>query len=203
MNDQPSLPSGSLPQSALDQIFVAARTFGAWLPKEVPDALLHRLHDLCRLGPTAANSCPMRVVFVRSAAEKERLKPCLSPGNIEKTMAAPVTAIVAMDMEFYEKLPALFPHADARSWYAGNPVAIESNAVLNSSLQGAYLMVAARALGLDCGPMGGFDKEKVNAAFLAGTTWRANFLCNLGYGDAAKLHPRLPRLGFDEACRIV
>jgi nitroreductase len=118
-------------------------------------------------------------------------------------MAAPVTAIVAMDMEFYEKLPALFPHADARSWYAGNQAAIDSNAVLNSSLQGAYLIVAARALGLDCGPMGGFDKDKVNAAFLAGTTWRANFLVNIGYGDPSKLHPRLPRLGFDEACRIV
>jgi nitroreductase len=193
----------ALPNASIEQLFLNARTHGAWLPKPVTDETLRALYDLLKWGPTAANSCPMRVVFVRSAAEKERLKPCLSPGNVEKTMAAPVTAIVAMDMEFYEKLPALFPHADARSWYAGNQAAIESNAVLNSSLQGAYLIVAARALGLDCGPMGGFDKDKVNAAFLAGTTWRANFLVNIGYGDASKLHPRLPRLGFDDACRIV
>jgi nitroreductase len=193
----------ALPDASIEQLFLNARTHGAWQPTPVTDATLRELYELLKWGPTAANSCPMRVVFVRSAAEKERLKPCLSPGNVEKTMAAPVTAIVAMDMEFYEKLPALFPHADARSWYAGNQAAIDANAVLNSSLQGAYLIVAARALGLDCGPMGGFDKEKVNAAFLAGTTWRANFLVNLGYGDASKLHPRLPRLGFDDACRIV
>jgi 3-hydroxypropanoate dehydrogenase len=193
----------ALPNASIEQVFLNARTHGAWQPKPVSDATLRELYELLKWGPTAANSCPMRVVFVRSAAEKERLKPCLSPGNVEKTMAAPVTAIVAMDMEFYEKLPALFPHADARSWYAGNQAAIDSNAVLNSSLQGAYLIVAARALGLDCGPMGGFDKDKVNAAFLAGTTWRANFLVNIGYGDPSKLHPRLPRLGFDEACRIV
>jgi nitroreductase len=193
----------ALPNASIEQLFLNARTHGAWQPKPVSDATLRELYELLKWGPTAANSCPMRVVFVRSAAEKERLKPCLSPGNVEKTMAAPVTAIVAMDMEFYEKLPALFPHADARSWYAGNQAAIDSNAVLNSSLQGAYLIVAARALGLDCGPMGGFDKDKVNAAFLAGTTWRANFLVNIGYGDPSKLHPRLPRLGFDEACRIV
>lgn len=193
----------ALPHASIEQLFLNARTHGAWLPKPVTDETLRALYELLKWGPTAANSCPMRVVFVRSAAEKERLKPCLSPGNVEKTMAAPVTAIVAMDMEFYEKLPALFPHADARSWYAGNHAAIDSNAVLNSSLQGAYLIVAARALGLDCGPMGGFDKDKVNAAFLAGTTWRANFLVNIGYGDASKLHPRLPRLGFDDACRIV
>ena len=193
----------ALPNASIEQLFLNARTHGAWQPKPVSDATLRELYELVKWGPTAANSCPMRVVFVRSAAEKERLKPCLSPGNVEKTMAAPVTAIVAMDMEFYEKLPALFPHADARSWYAGNQAAIDSNAVLNSSLQGAYLIVAARALGLDCGPMGGFDKDKVNAAFLAGTTWRANFLVNIGYGDPSKLHPRLPRLGFDEACRIV
>ncbi len=192
-----------LPQAALDQLFLAARTHNGWLPKEVSDDLLRRLYDLLKFGPTAANSCPMRVVFVKGAAAKEKLRGCLSPGNIDKTMAAPVTAIVAMDMEFYEKLPKLFPHADARSWYAGNAVAIESNAMLNSSLQGAYLMMAARALGLDCGPMGGFDKAKVDAAFLAGTTLRSNFLCNLGYGDPAKLHPRLPRLDFDEVCSIV
>ena len=192
----------TLAQSALEQLFLNARTHNVWHDRPVSDDMLRQLYDLLKFGPTAANSCPMRVVFVKGAAAKEKLKPCLSPGNVEKTMSAPVTAIVAMDMEFYEKLPKLFPHADARSWYAGNPAAIESNAVLNSSLQGAYLMLAARAIGLDCGPMGGFGKVKVNEAFFAGTSLRANFLCNLGFGDATKLHPRSPRLDFAEACTI-
>jgi nitroreductase len=193
----------TLPQASLDQLFLQARTFSAWQDRAVSDETLHRLHDLLKWGPTGANCCPMRVVFVNSADAKERLRPCLSPGNVDKTMGAPVTAIVGTDMEFYERLPALFPHADARSWYANNPPLAESTAVLNSSLQGAYLIMAARALGLDCGPMAGFDKDKVNAAFFAGTAVRANFLCNIGFGDPSKLHPRLPRLSFGDACSIV
>lgn len=189
-----------LPQASLDQLFIQARTQNGWLDKPVPDEILRELHELAKWGPTAANTCPLRVVFVRSAEGKERLLPCMAPGNMEKTKAAPVTAILGMDMEFYEKLPKLFPHADARSWFAGNPAAIEENAFRNSSLQAAYFMLAARSLGLDCGPMGGFDKDKINAAFFAGTTHRVNFLCNLGYGDAEKLYPRSPRLAFEDAC---
>lgn len=189
-----------LPQASLDQLFIQARTQNGWLDKPVPDEVLRELHELAKWGPTAANTCPLRVVFVRSAEGKERLLPCMAPGNMEKTKAAPVTAILGMDMEFYEKLPKLFPHADARSWFAGNPAAIEENAFRNSSLQAAYFMLAARSLGLDCGPMGGFDKDKINAAFFAGTTHRVNFLCNLGFGDAEKLYPRSPRLAFEEAC---
>jgi nitroreductase len=184
-------------------LFLQARTFSAWQDQPVSDELLERLYELLRWGPTGANCCPMRVVFVKSTEAKERLRPCLSPGNVDKTMGAPVTAIVAADMEFYERLPALFPHADARSWYAGNAPLAASTATLNASLQGAYLIMAARALGLDCGPMAGFDKEKTDAAFFAGTAVRSIFLCNLGYGDGAKLHPRLPRLPFVDACRIV
>jgi nitroreductase len=184
-------------------LFLQARTFSAWQDQPVSDELLERLYELLRWGPTGANCSPMRVVFVKSTEAKERLRPCLSPGNVDKTIGAPVTAIVAADMEFYERLPALFPHADARSWYAGNAPLAASTAILNASLQGAYLIVAARALGLDCGPMAGFDKDKVDSSFFAGTAFRSIFLCNIGIGDASKLHPRLPRLAFKEACSIV
>jgi 3-hydroxypropanoate dehydrogenase len=187
----------------LDRLFTDARTYGAWRPLPVAEALLHRLYEMVKFGPTSANCCPMRLVFVTTPQAKERLKPCLAPGNVEKAMGAPVTAIVAMDMEFYEKVGALFPVADTRSWYAGKPAATEAAATLNTSLQAAYLIVAARALGLDCGPMGGFDKAKVDAEFLTGTSWRSLLLCNLGYGEPSKLHPRLPRLSFDEVCRII
>ena len=187
----------------LAQLFTEARTYSAWQPMPVSDELLHRLYEMVKLGPTSANCCPMRLVFVKSADAKERLKPCLAPGNVEKAMSAPVTVIVAMDMEFYEKVGMLFPPVDTRPWYAGKPEAIEAAATLNTSLQAAYLFVAARALGLDCGPMGGFDKAKVDVEFLKGTTWRSLLLCNLGYGDRAKLHPRLPRLSYDEVCRTV
>lgn len=199
MSTERSIP---LPQPALDQLFLAARTHGAFQPKPVSDALLRQLHETMKWGPTSANCGPMRLVFVRSIAAKERLKQCVAPGNVDKMMSAPVTAIIAMDMEFYEKVGPLFPFADTRSWYAGKPAAIESAAILNTSLQAAYLIVAARALGLDCGPMGGFDKTRVDAEFFAGTSWRSLLLCNLGYGDPEKLHPRLPRLSFDEVCRM-
>jgi 3-hydroxypropanoate dehydrogenase len=189
---------------SLDLIFRNARTHTAWKSSPVDDALLRQVYDLARLGPTSANMCPMRVVFVKSKDAKEKLKPALHEGNVEKTMAAPATAIVGMDIRFYEQLPKLFPFADAKSWFKDLPENIlEYVALRNSSLQGAYLMLAARSLGLDCGPMSGFDNAKVDAAFFADTTIKSNFLCNLGYGDATKLHPRAPRLSFEEACSIV
>jgi len=195
--------SEMLSEAALDQLFRSARTFNAWLPKEVSDQQLHQLYELAKFGPTSANSSPMRVVFVKSQAAKAKLSPFLSEGNRAKTMAAPVTAIVATDHEFYEKLPQLFPHADARSWFFGNQPLIDTTAFRNGTLQGAYVIMAARSIGLDCGPMSGFDNAGVDAAFFAGTTIKSNFLINIGYGDASRdLFPRSPRLSFDEACRI-
>lgn len=193
----------SLSAEALEQILTQARTHSVWLSQPVSDELLHQIYDLMKWGPTSANSCPGRIVFVKSKEAKEKLLPCMAEGNVEKTKTAPVSAIIAHDMEFYEQLPKLFPHADARSWFSGNAPLIESTAFRNGSLQGAYFMIAARALGLDCGPMSGFDNAKVDAAFFQGTSWRSNFICNLGYGDPGKLHPRSPRLDFDEACKIL
>jgi nitroreductase len=189
--------------AAQDILFKNARTHNGWQDKPVEDSLLERIYDLCKWGPTSANCSPMRLVFVKSKAGKERLKPCLDAGNVEKTMAAPVTAIIAQDMAFYEQLPKLFPHADAKAWFAGNDAKITATAFRNSSLQGAYFMLAARGLGLDCGPMSGFNSEKLDAEFFKGTRVKSNFLCNLGYGDASKLFPRSPRLTFAEAAKIV
>lgn len=188
---------------ALDVLFRDARSHGAWLPRPVDEELLRAAYELARLAPTSANASPARFVFLTTPEAKERLVPALMPGNVDKTRSAPVTVIVAQDMEFYEHLPRLFPFVDARSWFAGNPGMIADTAARNSSLQGAYFLLAARALGLDCGPMSGFDAEKVNAEFFPDGKWRANFLINLGYGDPAQLHPRAPRLEFDEACRVV
>ncbi len=188
----------------LDLIFRKARTHSVWLDKPVEDALLAQVYDLAKMGPTSANMCPMRILFVKSREAKEKLKPALDAGNVDKTMKAPVTAIIGMDVHFYERLPMLFPHADAKSWFKNLPEnVLEYTALRNGSLQGAYFMLAARSLGLDCGPMSGFDNAKVDAAFFAGTTVKSNFLCNLGYGDASKLHPRSPRLSFEEACKVV
>lgn len=192
-----------LPDAALDQLFREARTFSAWLPRPVPAELLRQAYELARLAPTSANGSPARFVFVASPEAKEKLKPALAAGNVDKTMAAPVTVIVAWDTEFHEKLPKLFPQADMRQHFVGNEKAVEEYAFRNSSLQGAYFILAARALGLDCGPMSGFDAAKVNAAFFADGKWRANFLVNLGYGDRSKLHPRNPRLSFEEAAVIL
>ncbi|MBI3284378.1 MAG: malonic semialdehyde reductase [Burkholderiales bacterium] len=192
-----------LTKEALDTLFTAARTHNVWQDKPVTDAQLQEIYDLMKWGATSANCSPARIVFVKTTAEKEKLVACVSHGNAAKTLAAPVTAIIGMDMAFYDKLPQLFPHADARSWFAGNPALIEATAFRNSSLQGAYMMLAARAIGLDCGPMSGFDADKLNAAFFAGTDVKANFICSLGYGDKDKLFPRSPRLAFDEACKIV
>ena len=192
-----------LSEASLDQLFRSARTFNAWLPKEVSDEQLHQLYDLAKFGPTSANSSPARVVFVKSKAAKAKLEPFLSDGNRAKTMEAPVTAIVATDHEFYEQLPKLFPHTDAKSWFVGNQPLIDTTAFRNATLQGAYLLLAARAIGLDCGPMSGFDNAGVDAAFFAGTAVKSNFLISIGYGDASRnLFPRSPRLAFGEACTI-
>ncbi|AHE98107.1 malonic semialdehyde reductase [Thioalkalivibrio paradoxus] len=194
--------SEQIDRKALDQLFFEARTHNEWQDRPVPDALLRELYDTLRWAPTSANCSPARIVFVKSPEAKERLLPALIEGNVEKTRIAPVTAIIAHDLDFPETLPRLFPHTDARSWFEGNDPLIESTAFRNGSLQGAYLILAARALGLDCGPMSGFDPEKVNEAFFAGTRIRANFLCNLGYGRPEALFPRSPRFDFDDVCRI-
>jgi len=192
-----------LSEASLDQLFRNARTFNAWLPKEVSDEQLQQIYDLAKFGPTSANSSPMRVVFVKSKAAKAKLEPFLSDGNRAKTMEAPVTAIVATDHEFYEQLPRLFPHTDAKSWFVGNQPLIDTTAFRNATLQGAYLLLAARAVGLDCGPMSGFDNAGVDAAFFAGTAIKSNFLISIGYGDASRnLFARSPRLAFGEACTI-
>src|SRR5258706_1397439 len=195
--------SHSLSEEALKQILAEARTHNVWLPEPVSDESLAKIYDLMKWGPTSANSSPARIVFVKSKEAKEKLLPCMAEGNVEKTMAAPVTAIIAQDMEFYEKLPKLFPFADARSWFVGNDPFIESTAFRTSSLQAAYFIIAARSVGLDCGPMSGFDNAKVDAAFFEETTWKSNFICNLGYGDSSQLPPRAPRLEFNEACKIL
>ena len=192
-----------LDPAALDTLFLQARTYNAF-SGEIDDTILHRLYDLLKFGPTTANSSPARFVFVRSPEAKALLAPALSEGNLAKTMSAPVTVIVGEDLRFYDKLPVLFPHTDAKSWFDTQPeAAVATVALRNSSLQGAYLILAARALGLDCGPMSGFDNAKVDETFFAGTPIKSNFLVNLGKGDAASIFPRSPRLGFDEACRIL
>ena len=194
----------ALEPSGLDQIFRSARTHNAFLEQSITDAELREIYELLKWGPTSANSSPARFLFLRTHEAKERLRPALSPGNVEKTMKAPVTAIVATDHAFFEKLPQLFPHnPDAMTSFKNNPALAEATALRNGTLQGAYLIIAARALGLDCGPMSGFDNAKVDAEFFAGTTFRSNFLCNLGVGDPAKLFPRSPRLTFEDACKVL
>ncbi len=195
--------STKVSDEALDQLFRQARTHNAWLPKRVPLSALRGAYELARWGPTSANSSPARFLFLESETAKARLLPALAPSNVEKTKAAPVTAIIAWDTEFHEKLPKLFHHADMRSYFVGKPALIEESAFRNGSLQGAYFILAARAVGLDCGPMSGFDAAKVNAEFFPDGKWKVNFLCNLGYGDHSKLFPRSPRLEFEEACRVL
>ena len=192
-----------LDDRSLDILYREAHTHSNWQDKPVSDALLQQVYDLMKWAPTSANSSPARIVFVRSAAAKQRLLPAMSPGNMEKTRTAPVTAIIAHDLEFYEKLPVLFPHADARSWFAGNQALIETTAFRNGTLQGAYLLLAARSLGLDAGPMSGFDNEKVDREFFPNSKIKSNFLINVGYGDSSKLFPRSPRLKFEEAAQIL
>jgi 3-hydroxypropanoate dehydrogenase len=209
----------TLNPEGLDLLFRAARTHSAWLDKPVSDDTLRQVYELMKWGPTSVNCSPARILFLRTPEAKKRLLPALSPGNVDKTMSAPVTAIVGYDARFYEHLPKLFPHADARAWFVNTPELAEVTARRNSSLQGAYLIVAARALGLDCGPMSGFDQSKVDHEFFpaaaaaaaggfdqeyfADSHIKTNFLCNLGYGDASKLFARSPRLSFDEACKLL
>jgi 3-hydroxypropanoate dehydrogenase len=195
--------SSILDDSALDTLFRAARTHNAWQEKPVSDALLQAVWELAKMPPTSANCSPMRVLFVRSPEAKARLVPLLLEGNRAKTLKAPVTAIIGYDIEFYENLPRLFPHTDARAWFAGKPELIAATAFRNGTLQGAYLIMAARALGLDCGPMSGFDNAAVDAAFFPEGRIRSNFLCSLGYGDPAGVRPRNPRLAFADACKII
>ncbi len=188
--------------AALHRLFTGARSHNAWLDRPVSDELLADIYNLAKMGPTSANCSPARFVFVRTRDGKEKLRPALGVRNVEKTMKAPVTAIVAYDRMFFEALPRLFPHADARSWFVSSPAMAAETAARNCALQSAYLMLAARALGLDAGPMSGFDQGIVDEAFFAGTTWKSDVLINLGYGDAATLFGRLPRLELDEACRF-
>ena len=191
-------------KAALDQLFLEARTHNWWQDREVPDSLLRELVDLMKLGPTSANSSPARILFIKSPEAKKRLEPYLDEGNRKKTMAAPVTAIIGYDLRFYDQLPKLFPHEPgARSWFTGGEEHAERTAFRNGALQGAYFILAARALGLDTGPMSGFDNEGVDREFFAGTTIKSNFLCNLGYGDPSVLMPRLPRLSFEEIAQIL
>jgi 3-hydroxypropanoate dehydrogenase len=193
-------PQPGLESRSLDTLFRTARTSEKWSGRTVSDETLTELFDLLKWGPTSANSSPARFVFVRTLSGKERLKPALSAGNIEKTMAAPVTAIVAHDPHFYDHLPRLYPAADARGWFAANPALADETAFRNGTLQGGYLILAARALGLDCGPMSGFDQAKLDEAFLSDRGWKSNFLVNLGYAAPDSHAPRAPRLSFDEAC---
>lgn len=195
--------STPLPTASLEQSFLTARTFSKFTDQPVPDALLHQLYDLAKWGPTSMNCQPARLVFVRSPEAKVQLKLALSPGNVDKTMAAPVTAIVAMDSRFFDHLPELFPAMNAKPMFESNATLAEGTAFRNSSLQGAYLILAARQLGLDCGAMSGFDAAKVNAQFFPDGRFQANFLVNLGYGEVGTPHPRGPRLPFETACSIV
>ena len=188
--------------TSTEQLFTDARTQNGYQPEPVSDATLRQLYDLMKWGPTAANSTPARLVFVRSAQGKDKLLGCVSPGNVNKVREAPVTVIVGMDLDFHEQLPKLFPHTDARAWFVDDAAKRAESAFRNSSLQGGYLIMAARALGLDCGPMSGFDPAKIDAAFWAGTAVKTNFICALGRGDPSKVFQRNPRLSFDEACRL-
>jgi 3-hydroxypropanoate dehydrogenase len=201
-----------LDDHALDVLFRKARTHNVWLDKPVSDDVLHRLYELMEYGPTSANSCPARVLFLRTREAKERLRPALSPTNVDKTMQAPVTAIIGYDLKFWEQTPKLFPHnAAMKGNFANNPKLAEITSFRNGTLQGGYFILAARSLGLDCGGMSGFDNAKVDAEFFSATAGnppafvdvKSNFLCNLGYGDHSKLFPRNPRLAFDEGCRLL
>jgi 3-hydroxypropanoate dehydrogenase len=193
----------TLDDNALDTIFRTARTQNAWTSKPVSDETLHALYDLLKFGPTSANCSPARFAFLRTAESRQRLFPALSAGNVEKTLTAPVTVIVAYDPRFYDRLPQLFPHADARAWFAGNAALAEETAFRNGTLQGAYLIIAARAVGLDAGPMSGFDRGIVDSTFFGESGLKSNFLVNLGYGDPTGLFERSPRLDFDEACLML
>ncbi len=195
--------STAINEEALQQLFTEARTQNGFLPEPVSEDQIRDLYELLKWGPTSANASPARILFLTSAEAKERLIPHMSANNKDKTRDAPVTAVIAFDLEFHEKLPKLFPHVDARAWFADNFALREETAFRNSTLQGAYLILSARALGLDCGPMSGFNADGVNSEFFPDGKWKVNFVCNIGHGDPSKLFPRNPRLEFDEACKIL
>lgn len=187
-----------------DQLFLKARSYNGWQDKAVTREQVEELYDLTKMGPTGFNSCPARFVFCHSQASRDRLAECAMEGNRDKIRTAPLVVIVAMDLAFYEQFAKLWPHdPEVKGWYDSDEIAAEKTAAKNSTLQGAYLMMAARSMGLDCGPMGGFDAEKVNQAFLQGASYKANFLCAIGYGDERSLFPRGPRLSFEEACKLI
>jgi len=192
-----------LSNSSLEILFTKARSQNGWLNKDITNEQIHQLYDLLKFGPTSANSCPARFTFIRTKEAKERLKPCLDNGNIEKSMSAPAVAIISYDFDFYEKLPYLFPHTNAKSWYEGKKQKIKLTAELNATLQGAYFIIAARSIGLDCGPMIGFNKEKLNQEFFSNDKNKSIFICGIGYGDETKVRRRSPRLEFEEACEIL
>jgi 3-hydroxypropanoate dehydrogenase len=203
MTEAPAVERGPISEAALNQLFHEARTMFTWLPQPVPEPLLHEIYNLTSLGPTSANTQPARFVFLTTEAAKARLLPAMMALNVEKTRTAPVTVLIAWDTQFHDHLPRVFPHKDMRPLYVNNAPFAEETAFRNGTLGGAYFIMAARALGLDCGPMSGFDAAKVNQEFFPDGRWKINFICNLGYGDRSKLLPRLPRLEFDEACRIL
>jgi len=192
-----------LDSNSLDTIFRTARSQNGWLDRKVSDEQIHEIYELMKFGPTAANNCPARITFLKSEDSKNRLKPHLDEGNIEKTMSAPVVAIIGYDTEFYEKLPYLFPHTDARSWFAGKPEKIVASGSMNATLQAAYFMIATRSMGLDCGPMGGFNNEGVDNEFFSDGKTKTLLICGIGYGDESKVFPRSPRLDFSEACQVI
>jgi len=193
----------TISQEALKQLFTEARTYHHWTNKEVSDQTLKDIYELMELGPTSANGCPARILFIKNGPEKQKLIDCLAPPNVEKVKTAPVTAVIAFDEKFYEQINRLYPVFSFYDYFASNKELADITALRNSSLQGGYFILAARALGLDCGPMSGFDNKKLDEVFFKGTSWKSNFICNVGYGDKSKLHPRMPRLTFDEACKIV
>lgn len=192
-----------LNKNSLDILFTQARSHNGWLNKDISKEIIHQIYDLMKFAPTAANTCPVRITFVRSLAAKEKLKPHLDKSNIDKALSAPAIAIISYDTEFYEKLPFLFPHTDAKSWYEGKPDKITEVGRMNATLQGAYFILATRSLGLDCGPMGGFNADTLNKAFFPNGKTKSIFICGIGFGDTSKLFPRSPRLNFDESCKII
>jgi len=192
-----------LDQNALDTLFIKARSHNGWLDTNISDDKIHQIYELMKYGPTAANNSPARITFVKSDSAKQKLKAHLDEGNVEKSMEAPVVAIISYDIEFYEKLGFLFPHTDAKSWYAGNDAKIKQAGEMNATLQGAYFMLAARSVGLDCGPMGGFNSQTLDEDFFPDGKTKSIFLCAIGQGDHSKIFPRSPRLSFDEACAII
>ena len=192
-----------LSNSSLETLFTKARSQNGWLNKDITGEQIHQLYDLLKFGPTSANCCPARFTFIRTKEAKERLKPYLDSGNINKSMSAPAVAIIGYDLEFYQKLPFLFPHTNAKSWYEGKEQKLKFTAELNATLQGAYFIIAARSVGLDCGPMIGFNKEKLNQEFFPNEKIKSIFICGIGYGDDTKVRQRSPRLSFEEACEIL